>query len=260
VATLLRGERQRLRPTTLAMADVAYDVLLKTDLNIASLPISHTDEWDTETRTRTRPCCATWPEWSAPVKAEDLMAKAVRLPTRRYWTGKTPTAPATGPTSAVVGASDVQRRQTPRRWWQNEGNADRRVRQGHDPRRRPQAVCTCLRSRRRPNQNIAATSTDYGQLSHPKRRAARCTIGGCLSAEGGVIVISLIQLSTPCPLARYCDIVTDAARAVMRTALTPNARKFDRTALGPVGGAAIKPNGSRTNVRQRSMSATSNGT
>jgi uncharacterized protein len=39
VAILLRGERQRLLPTTLAMADVAYDVLLETDLNIASLPI-----------------------------------------------------------------------------------------------------------------------------------------------------------------------------------------------------------------------------
>jgi hypothetical protein len=36
----------------------------------------------------------------------------------------------------------------------------------------------------------------------------------------------------PCPLARYRDIVTDASRAIMRTALTPDARKFDRTALG----------------------------
>jgi hypothetical protein len=30
---------KRLLPTTLAMADVAYDVLLETDLNIALLPI-----------------------------------------------------------------------------------------------------------------------------------------------------------------------------------------------------------------------------
>jgi hypothetical protein len=38
------------------------------------------------------------------VKAEDLMAKAVRPPNlpRRCWTGKTPTAPATGPAAAVV--------------------------------------------------------------------------------------------------------------------------------------------------------------
>ncbi len=45
VAVLLRGERQRLLPTTLAMADVAYDVLLETGINIAPLPI-WTDEWE----------------------------------------------------------------------------------------------------------------------------------------------------------------------------------------------------------------------
>jgi putative DNA primase/helicase len=44
----------------------------------------------------------------------------------------------------------------------------------------------------------------------------------------------------PCLLALYRDIVTDAPRAIMRTALTPDARKIDRKALGPVGGAAIK--------------------
>jgi putative DNA primase/helicase len=44
----------------------------------------------------------------------------------------------------------------------------------------------------------------------------------------------------PCLLALYRDIVTDAPRAIMRTALTPNARKIDRKVLGPVGGAAIK--------------------
>jgi hypothetical protein len=44
----------------------------------------------------------------------------------------------------------------------------------------------------------------------------------------------------PCLLALCRDIVTDAPRAIMRTALTPDARKFGRKALGPVGGAAIK--------------------
>jgi predicted nucleotidyltransferase len=45
LAVLLRGKRQRLLPTTLAMADVAYDVLLETGINIAPLPI-WTDEWE----------------------------------------------------------------------------------------------------------------------------------------------------------------------------------------------------------------------
>jgi uncharacterized protein len=39
LAVLLRGERQRLLPTTLALADVAYDVLLETAVNIAPFPI-----------------------------------------------------------------------------------------------------------------------------------------------------------------------------------------------------------------------------
>ncbi len=45
VAVLLRGEHQRLLPTTLAMADVAYDVLLETGINIAPLPV-WMDEWE----------------------------------------------------------------------------------------------------------------------------------------------------------------------------------------------------------------------
>jgi predicted nucleotidyltransferase len=45
LAVLLRGKHQRLLPTTLAMADVAYDVLLETGINIAPLPI-WTDEWE----------------------------------------------------------------------------------------------------------------------------------------------------------------------------------------------------------------------
>jgi putative DNA primase/helicase len=44
----------------------------------------------------------------------------------------------------------------------------------------------------------------------------------------------------PCLLALYRDIVTDAPRAIMRTALTPDGCKIDRKALGRVGGAAIK--------------------
>nr|WP_288118129.1 nucleotidyltransferase domain-containing protein [Thiomonas sp.] len=45
VAVLLRGEHQRLLPATLAMADVAYDVLLETGVNITPLPI-WMDEWE----------------------------------------------------------------------------------------------------------------------------------------------------------------------------------------------------------------------
>lgn len=45
VAVLLNGEHQRVLPTTLAMADVAYDVLLETGINISPLPI-WMDEWE----------------------------------------------------------------------------------------------------------------------------------------------------------------------------------------------------------------------
>ncbi|OIQ70837.1 nucleotidyltransferase domain protein [mine drainage metagenome] len=45
VAVLLRGEHQRLLPTTLAMADIAYDVLLETGVNITPLPV-WMDEWE----------------------------------------------------------------------------------------------------------------------------------------------------------------------------------------------------------------------
>jgi predicted nucleotidyltransferase len=45
VAVLLKGEHQRVLPTTLAMADVAYDVLLETGINIAPLPV-WLDEWE----------------------------------------------------------------------------------------------------------------------------------------------------------------------------------------------------------------------
>lgn len=45
VAVLLNGEHQRVLSTTLAMADVAYDVLLDTGINISPLPV-WLDEWE----------------------------------------------------------------------------------------------------------------------------------------------------------------------------------------------------------------------
>lgn len=45
VAVLLKGEHQRVMKTTLAMADVAYDVLLETGINISPLPV-WLDEWE----------------------------------------------------------------------------------------------------------------------------------------------------------------------------------------------------------------------
>lgn len=45
VAVLLRGEHQRFLTTTLAMADIAYDVLLETGINISPLPV-WLDEWE----------------------------------------------------------------------------------------------------------------------------------------------------------------------------------------------------------------------
>lgn len=45
VAVLLKGEHQRVLTTTLAMADIAYDVLLETGINISPLPV-WLDEWE----------------------------------------------------------------------------------------------------------------------------------------------------------------------------------------------------------------------
>lgn len=45
VAVLLKGEHQRVLPTTLVMADLAYDVLLETGINISPLPV-WLDEWE----------------------------------------------------------------------------------------------------------------------------------------------------------------------------------------------------------------------
>ncbi|MBL8510380.1 MAG: nucleotidyltransferase domain-containing protein [Betaproteobacteria bacterium] len=44
VAVLLSGAHQRFLPTKLAMADVAFDVLMETGINISPLPI-WLDEW-----------------------------------------------------------------------------------------------------------------------------------------------------------------------------------------------------------------------
>ena len=45
LALLLRGRHGRLLPTTLALADLAYDVLLETGVNITPLPI-WMDQWE----------------------------------------------------------------------------------------------------------------------------------------------------------------------------------------------------------------------
>jgi uncharacterized protein len=45
LAVLLNGAHQRVLTTTLAMADVAYDVLLETGVNIAPLPV-WVDQWE----------------------------------------------------------------------------------------------------------------------------------------------------------------------------------------------------------------------
>ena len=45
VAVLLQGEQQRTLTTALAMADVAYEVLLETGINVSPLPV-WLDEWE----------------------------------------------------------------------------------------------------------------------------------------------------------------------------------------------------------------------
>jgi len=45
IAVLLRGEHQSVLKTSLAMADAAFDVLLKTNINISPLPV-WLDEWE----------------------------------------------------------------------------------------------------------------------------------------------------------------------------------------------------------------------
>lgn len=45
VAVLLKGEHQRSLPTKLAMADVAFDVMLETGIRISPFPV-WLDEWE----------------------------------------------------------------------------------------------------------------------------------------------------------------------------------------------------------------------
>lgn len=45
VAVLMNGEHRRVLTTTLEMADLAYDILLETGINIAPLPV-WIDEWE----------------------------------------------------------------------------------------------------------------------------------------------------------------------------------------------------------------------
>lgn len=45
VAILLKGEHQRVLPTALEMADLAYDILLDMGINISPMPV-WIDEWE----------------------------------------------------------------------------------------------------------------------------------------------------------------------------------------------------------------------
>ena len=66
VAILLRGEHQRFLSTKLAMADIAFDVLLETGINISPLPV-WLDEWE-------------HPEtWSNPRLLENIEKEGIRL-------------------------------------------------------------------------------------------------------------------------------------------------------------------------------------
>lgn len=66
VAVLLSGEHQRFLTTKLAMADVAFDVLLETGVNISPLPI-WLDEWE-------------HPEnYSNPALLQNIASEGVRL-------------------------------------------------------------------------------------------------------------------------------------------------------------------------------------
>ena len=66
VAVLLRGQHQRFLPVKLAMADVAFDVLLETGINISPLPV-WLDEWE-------------HPEsYSNPILLQNIVREGVRL-------------------------------------------------------------------------------------------------------------------------------------------------------------------------------------
>lgn len=66
VAVLLRGEHRRFLTTKLAMADIAFDVLLETGIDISPLPV-WMDEWE-------------HPEtWSNPRLLENIAHEGIRL-------------------------------------------------------------------------------------------------------------------------------------------------------------------------------------
>lgn len=66
VAILIHGAHQRVLTTTLAMADVAYDVLLETGINIAPLPV-WLDQWQHPER------------YSNPALLHTIAAEGIRL-------------------------------------------------------------------------------------------------------------------------------------------------------------------------------------
>ena len=66
VAVLLNGEHQRVLTIALAMADVAYDVLLETGINISPLPV-WLDEWEHPER------------YSNPALLHNIVREGVRL-------------------------------------------------------------------------------------------------------------------------------------------------------------------------------------
>jgi predicted nucleotidyltransferase len=66
IAVLLRGQHQRFLPTKLAMAGIAYDVLLETGIDISPLPL-WMDQWE-------------HPEtWSNPRLLENIAREGVPL-------------------------------------------------------------------------------------------------------------------------------------------------------------------------------------
>lgn len=66
VVVLLEGEHARLVPTKMAMANLAFDVLMETGINISPLPI-WMDQWDHPER------------FSNPALLENIAREGIRL-------------------------------------------------------------------------------------------------------------------------------------------------------------------------------------
>jgi predicted nucleotidyltransferase len=66
VAVLLEGEHARLVPTKMAMANLAFDVLMETGINISPLPV-WMDQWDHPER------------FSNPALLENIAREGIRL-------------------------------------------------------------------------------------------------------------------------------------------------------------------------------------